>query len=435
MMMLVLLMLFIICFTKAFDDPLTAQSQSQSRALADLGNGMHIYNCDRGMFLLSDYDNIISKSLKQWGSYDDPSLALILAIIQPGDIVIDIGANIGAFTIPFATRVGSLGKVYCIEAIGTNFHRLLGNIAINRLSSNVRPIHAILDMHEKDGTTVELPIITELHNNNQTNMGGFSIPDTIIEFETLRASASGGSGSSINDRTKVLSERVQTRSLDSLFLQFEDKDKDDEYDDEDIEQKDGEMHTHRNSTCPSVIKIDVEGMELAVLQGGLHLLQRCRPIIHAENNCIMTSLPVIEFLDTILYYCYWDVNELPLHVSINIICLPIERVVVKHVPPVVEPVSTQGVKGENGDGNELNPQHNTDTSTTTTTTTSTTTSRNKILTIGFTRVLKEKPYLTQYDKYAQLGYTQVGNMTSCAGNTFELQGQGQRQGQGQGQGG
>ena len=36
----------------------------------------------------------------------------ILACINEGDTVFDIGANIGCFSVPFANKVGSNGKIY-----------------------------------------------------------------------------------------------------------------------------------------------------------------------------------------------------------------------------------------------------------------------------------------------------------------------------------
>ena len=38
-----------------------------------------------------------------------------MKFIKKGDYVFDIGSNIGAFTIPFAKKVGFNGKVYAFE--------------------------------------------------------------------------------------------------------------------------------------------------------------------------------------------------------------------------------------------------------------------------------------------------------------------------------
>ncbi len=51
-----------------------------------------------------------------YGEWSELELELFKKFIQPGDIVLDIGANIGAFTIPFAKFVGTEGQVFAYEA-------------------------------------------------------------------------------------------------------------------------------------------------------------------------------------------------------------------------------------------------------------------------------------------------------------------------------
>jgi hypothetical protein len=52
--------------------------------------------------------------------------------LRPGDCVVDIGANIGLFTLIAASRVGEHGRVYAIEPALTTYRRLLENISLNR---------------------------------------------------------------------------------------------------------------------------------------------------------------------------------------------------------------------------------------------------------------------------------------------------------------
>lgn len=51
--------------------------------------------------------------------------------IQPGQIVIDVGASIGIYTIFFAKMVGEKGKVYAFEPEPKNFELLKKNVEIN----------------------------------------------------------------------------------------------------------------------------------------------------------------------------------------------------------------------------------------------------------------------------------------------------------------
>lgn len=55
--------------------------------------------------------------------------------LQPGDKVIDIGANMGTVTLECAFKVGELGKIYSIEANPIMFSYLRGNILLNQLSN------------------------------------------------------------------------------------------------------------------------------------------------------------------------------------------------------------------------------------------------------------------------------------------------------------
>src|ERR671919_1293041 len=59
---------------------------------------------------------------------------------KQGDIVVDIGAHIGLYTIISSKRVGTNGKVVAIEADPGNFEMLNRNIKLNRLA-NVIPLN------------------------------------------------------------------------------------------------------------------------------------------------------------------------------------------------------------------------------------------------------------------------------------------------------
>ena len=50
-----------------------------------------------------------------YGEWAEGELNLFLQIVRPGDIVLDVGANIGAFTVPLAKRVGMSGRIYAFE--------------------------------------------------------------------------------------------------------------------------------------------------------------------------------------------------------------------------------------------------------------------------------------------------------------------------------
>jgi FkbM family methyltransferase len=70
--------------------------------------------------------------------------------IEPNDIVIDIGANVGSFAI-FASRQACAGMVFTFEPDPTAFTLLQENLKLNGIT-NARPVHAAVG--GSDGTTI-----------------------------------------------------------------------------------------------------------------------------------------------------------------------------------------------------------------------------------------------------------------------------------------
>ena len=65
--------------------------------------------------------------------------ALVKRIVRNGDIVVDIGAHIGYYTLIFARLVGPKGKVFAFEPEPNNFNLLIKNIKINGYK-NIIPV-------------------------------------------------------------------------------------------------------------------------------------------------------------------------------------------------------------------------------------------------------------------------------------------------------
>jgi FkbM family methyltransferase len=71
------------------------------------------------------------------GVYEADEVAFALRALQPGGVFLDVGANIGTYTVPAAKRVGPNGRVVAVEASPGVFPYLARNICLNGLS-NVR---------------------------------------------------------------------------------------------------------------------------------------------------------------------------------------------------------------------------------------------------------------------------------------------------------
>ena len=170
-------------------------------------------------------DSHITGALTCYGESTPEELAMCLSFLKKGDAVIDVGANVGTFTVPMALAVGRSGFVYSFEPQRIVYQVLCANLAINSLSDYVDPLR--LAAGAKDGTA-SVPLINPFQANN--NVGG------------VRLNAPSDA-----------SETVPVITIDSLNL----------------------------PAC-ALIKIDVEGMEHEVLFGASETVKRCRPAIFAE---------------------------------------------------------------------------------------------------------------------------------------------------------
>jgi FkbM family methyltransferase len=72
------------------------------------------------------------------GRYYEPEISrLLLQVLREGDTAIDVGANVGFFSILAAALVGKAGKVVCFEPDPANRARLANNLSINGFANAV----------------------------------------------------------------------------------------------------------------------------------------------------------------------------------------------------------------------------------------------------------------------------------------------------------
>ncbi len=81
------------------------------------------------------------------GKYEPYETQLILRQTKIGDTVVDVGANIGYYTLLLANKVGKTGKVYAFEPDKINFEILAKNVKENNLE-NVVMINAAVGKKE-----------------------------------------------------------------------------------------------------------------------------------------------------------------------------------------------------------------------------------------------------------------------------------------------
>jgi len=153
--------------------------------------------------------------------FERTELALAATYLKPGMNVFDVGANIGVYSILAHKLVGTLGMTWAFEPSLETFQRLENNLALNRCE-RVRPFRVALSA-QPDGF---------LMLKTDAGFGDaycYLAPATAAHESSPRA------------------QRVTVTTMDALSLR------------EDIKSVD-------------FLKIDVEGGEYAVLQGGQNFL-------------------------------------------------------------------------------------------------------------------------------------------------------------------
>jgi len=199
-----------------------------------------------GHFMVPPNDAFIGKSLKTYGEYCEGEAALFNLIVPREATVIEIGANIGALTVPLSRSVGPHGMVYAIEPQLPIFNLLCGNLALNGIT-NVRPMHCA--MGQTHGS-VNIPLYDI---RDDRNFGGVGLSD--------------------NEETQTT---VPMLTVDKLGLE--------------------QCH---------MLKIDVEGHEIQVLQGALQTIAKHRPILFVENDRQEKSVELIRLIQSMDYDLWW----------------------------------------------------------------------------------------------------------------------------------
>lgn len=114
------------------------------------------------------------------GVYEPLETEIIKKEVKSGDIVLDIGAHIGYYTLILAKIVGENGKVFAFEADPTNFNLLKKNIITNGYK-NVILIHNAVSNENK-----KIKLYLCEYNNGMHRIYKSKFCSSYIEIESTR---------------------------------------------------------------------------------------------------------------------------------------------------------------------------------------------------------------------------------------------------------
>ncbi len=123
-------------------------------------------------------NDIVGLSVFLTGGFQNKKLKQFNSLIKKDSLLIDIGANIGTFSISSAFKNKNLNKILCIEPDIDNFTRLEENIKINELSNIISPHHSFVGDLLDDGSSSHYPLNLK---KNQINNRYNGVPGNFIK--------------------------------------------------------------------------------------------------------------------------------------------------------------------------------------------------------------------------------------------------------------
>lgn len=186
--------------------------------------------CEDVNYLVFSGVDYISNSLFRYGSWEKHLIQISQAFFQDVEnpVLIDVGANLGAYSIPLAKYLDKLqGKVYGFEPQRIVYYQLCGNLILNRLDNYFAINSAVGDV----AGFIDIP---EVDYSSNVNIGAFSLEKEYRERHHIESSVSKESFC-----------KVPLLRLDDYSFE-------------------GNV---------ALVKIDVEGFELSVLKGGVEFLK------------------------------------------------------------------------------------------------------------------------------------------------------------------
>lgn len=84
-----------------------------------------------------DVGELIDSTIYYEGAWEPDTVAALRRLIEPGQTVLDIGANMGCHTLLMAQLVGETGQVIAFEPMSAAYDKLMRNVQLNHFSNIV----------------------------------------------------------------------------------------------------------------------------------------------------------------------------------------------------------------------------------------------------------------------------------------------------------
>lgn len=226
------------------------------------GSFNRMKRCRHGVMLFNPMDWYIGRGLEVYGEWGEKKVAVMERLVKAGHIAVEVGAHVGALTLPLSRMVGESGRVVAFEPFYPSFSTLAANVGLNSLQ-NVEVRQAVVA--DKVGRVFMNRKSFAFKLDDFFNFGS-------ISFNTLR----------IYD----LADDVERASADW-----------DEYATAPLDQ----MSLGRLD----FVKIDAEAMEAKVIQGAMRIIKKFKPVLFVEyRNPWEKGSSLLKVLeDSLRYEC------------------------------------------------------------------------------------------------------------------------------------
>jgi FkbM family methyltransferase len=189
-------------------------SQVLRRALASVTQpppGYSALSTSWGGRVVADADRTIGRSIRTTGLYDLTVSEILARLIEPGDTVVDAGANIGYMSVLAARLAGERGRVLAFEPHPALFDILRGNVANNHGAAAPVTCHGNALGGSCGKARLQLPTDFAMNDGVATVVGESSDGMPAIEIEVITLDAVLGA-----DRVGVLKLDVEGYEVEVL---------------------------------------------------------------------------------------------------------------------------------------------------------------------------------------------------------------------------